>query len=176
MKHFFLQPMLMFLWVLVSCSGSNQKETKNIVQASDTAAVEVSVQFNNAQQTELFKAYEKLKNDLVKSDFEAGKASARVLASVLKDCKDCQTTTATAAKIALVKDIKEQRKSFTSLSNDLITLFKHANLKSGTIYVQHCPMANKGEGGDWLSSEKKIQNPYYGDEMMECGAVIEEIK
>jgi Cu(I)/Ag(I) efflux system membrane fusion protein len=37
-------------------------------------------------------------------------------------------------------------------------------------------MANKGDGGDWLSSVKKIQNPYYGDEMMECGSVVEEIK
>lgn len=176
MKYIFLQPMLMFLWVLVSCSGSNQKETKDIVQTSGTAAVENSVQFNNAQQTEIFKAYEKLKNDLVKSDFEASKASANALASVLKDCKNCQTTIASVEKIALAKNIKEQRTSFTSLSNDLIALFKHANLKSGTIYVQRCPMANKGEGGDWLSSEKKIQNPYYGDEMLECGAVVEEIR
>jgi hypothetical protein len=44
------------------------------------------------------------------------------------------------------------------------------------IYVQHCPMANNGDGGDWLSAENKIQNPYYGSEMMECGAVIAEIK
>jgi len=36
-------------------------------------------------------------------------------------------------------------------------------------------MANNGNGGDWLSSEKKIQNPYYGSDMMECGAVLETI-
>jgi hypothetical protein len=37
-------------------------------------------------------------------------------------------------------------------------------------------MANKGDGGDWLSTEKEIRNPYYGDEMLECGRVAEEIK
>lgn len=81
-----------------------------------------------------------------------------------------------ANKIENSTDIAVQRKEFTALSNDVIALFKHADLKSGTIFVQHCPMANKGEGGDWLSSAQKIQNPYYGSEMMECGAVIEEIK
>jgi Cu(I)/Ag(I) efflux system membrane fusion protein len=62
------------------------------------------------------------------------------------------------------------------LSTDVIALFKHADLKKGSIYVQHCPMANNGDGGDWLATENKIQNPYYGDEMMECGRVLEEIK
>ena len=65
---------------------------------------------------------------------------------------------------------------FTALNTDLIALFKNVELTAGTIFVQHCPMANKGDGGDWLSSVKKIQNPYYGDEMMECGSVVEEIK
>ena len=42
------------------------------------------------------------------------------------------------------------RLSFTYLSADVIAMFKHATLTSGAIYVQHCPMANKGDGGDWL--------------------------
>jgi hypothetical protein len=37
-------------------------------------------------------------------------------------------------------------------------------------------MANDGNGGYWLSSEPQIKNPYYGDEMLECGEVKEEIK
>ena len=55
-------------------------------------------------------------------------------------------------------------------------MFKHASIEKGAIFVEHCPMANNGEGGDWLASEKKINNPYYGKEMLECGSVVEEIK
>lgn len=81
-----------------------------------------------------------------------------------------------AEKIAGTEDIKIQRKEFTALSSDVIALFKHADITQGSIYVQHCPMANNGDGGDWLSSEKKISNPYYGKEMLTCGAVLEVIK
>ncbi|MCY1532448.1 hypothetical protein D9M68_677230 [compost metagenome] len=66
--------------------------------------------------------------------------------------------------------------AFTTLSSDLIALFKNAELQSGTIFIQHCPMANKGDGGDWLSTNRLVENPYYGSQMMNCGSVIEEIK
>ena len=44
-----------------------------------------------------------------------------------------------------------------------------------TFYVQHCPMANDNNGADWLSKEKEIKNPYYGDKMLKCGMVSETI-
>jgi hypothetical protein len=58
----------------------------------------------------------------------------------------------------------------------LITLFKKAEITSGSMFVQYCPMANEGEGGYWLSSETEIRNPYYGDEMLNCGEVKETIE
>jgi Cu(I)/Ag(I) efflux system membrane fusion protein len=36
-------------------------------------------------------------------------------------------------------------------------------------------MANNNNGAIWLSTEKDIKNPYYGDDMLTCGSVIEEI-
>jgi Cu(I)/Ag(I) efflux system membrane fusion protein len=52
------------------------------------------------------------------------------------------------------------------------------NIKSPieTLYVQKCPMANSNKGAVWLSTEKEVKNPYYGDTMLTCGSVIEEIK
>ena len=110
------------------------------------------------------------------SKFDEAKQKAKSLANELKNHSGCETTALIADKIESAKDITTQRKEFTLLSADVIALFKHTTLKNGTIYVQRCPMANNGDGGEWLASEKKIQNPYYGSEMMECGAVIEEIK
>ncbi len=63
----------------------------------------------------------------------------------------------------------------TALSADIIALMKHTDVNSGNLYVQHCPMANEGEGGYWLAAEKEVRNPYYGDEMLNCGAVKETI-
>ncbi|UXX78315.1 efflux RND transporter periplasmic adaptor subunit [Reichenbachiella carrageenanivorans] len=37
------------------------------------------------------------------------------------------------------------------------------------IYVQHCPMAERNKGADWLSLEKEIKNPYFGSSMIRCG-------
>jgi hypothetical protein len=37
-------------------------------------------------------------------------------------------------------------------------------------------MAKNGDGAYWLASEKEIKNPYYGDDMLNCGEVKEEIK
>jgi membrane fusion protein, copper/silver efflux system len=36
---------------------------------------------------------------------------------------------------------------------------------------QHCPMADNDKGADWLSSEKEIMNPYFGESMLRCGEV-----
>ncbi len=45
-----------------------------------------------------------------------------------------------------------------------------------TIFVQHCPMADNNNGADWLSLDKQIRNPYFGDKMLTCGSVTETIK
>lgn len=72
-------------------------------------------------------------------------------------------------------DISHQRQHFELLSNgmyDLITTFD-AGL---VLYRQFCPMYNDGKGAYWLNESKKIQNPYYGSEMPQCGSVKEIIQ
>jgi Cu(I)/Ag(I) efflux system membrane fusion protein len=32
-------------------------------------------------------------------------------------------------------------------------------------------MAFDNAGADWLSNQNPIRNPYFGDEMLECGSV-----
>jgi Cu(I)/Ag(I) efflux system membrane fusion protein len=36
-------------------------------------------------------------------------------------------------------------------------------------------MANNNKGAIWLSAEKNIFNPYFGDSMLRCGSIIEEL-
>jgi Protein of unknown function (DUF3347) len=166
------------LLLVLACNSKTDKS----VDQHDTTGHEVSataptnLSFESDTVQNLYNSYIRLKDALVATKFEDAKLQAKDLAIELKGKLGCENTALIAQNIVNAKDIAVQRKEFTALSTDVIALFKHTELKSGTIYVQRCPMANNGDGGEWLASEKKIQNPYYGDEMMECGAVLEEIK
>jgi hypothetical protein len=166
------------LVILFSCSNTDQKGTADTSDTSKTEVVDTlgSVELKDPQLQSIYDDYINLKNALVETKYDESKTLASTLQTSLAAYKGCEHTAKVAGNIAGAKDIAEQRKQFTQVSADLIAVFKQADLSSGSIYVQHCPMANNGDGGDWLSSAKKIQNPYYGDEMMECGAVLEEIK
>ncbi|HSP82891.1 MAG TPA: efflux RND transporter periplasmic adaptor subunit, partial [Gillisia sp.] len=69
--------------------------------------------------------------------------------------------------------IEGMRERFIDLSTTMIGLVKTFGLTNGSLYVQHCPMADNDKGADWLSRSKEIQNPYYGASMLRCGEVTE---
>ena len=72
-------------------------------------------------------------------------------------------------------DLKTQRKHFIELSRAMITLVETFQSPGGRLFVQFCPMANNDQGAFWLSSQEEIRNPYYGDMMLTCGEVRNEI-
>lgn len=77
-----------------------------------------------------------------------------------------------ASTIAETNDLGKQRVSFASLSNQMIVLAKAVSLSDKEVYVDYCPMKK----ASWLSLEKPIKNPYYGNAMLTCGSVKETIK
>jgi hypothetical protein len=72
-------------------------------------------------------------------------------------------------------NIAHQREHFDLLSKDMVDLVK-AIKPARTLYLDYCPMYNDNKGAVWLSETKEIQNPYYGNKMITCGTVKEEIK
>lgn len=165
------------LTALMACNQAEKKSTEtNDSTKTDSVSVKNEVSIKDERKLAIFTQYVDLKNALVKSDAEGAKKTAAVLKNSLAAYEGCEPTAEIAEKIASSNNLVAQRKDFTVLSADLIALLKNAEIEKGTIYVQHCPMANKGNGGDWLSTEKEIKNPYYGNEMLECGRVAEEIK
>ncbi|MFX0555531.1 efflux RND transporter periplasmic adaptor subunit [Maribacter sp. CXY002] len=76
-------------------------------------------------------------------------------------------------KISIEKDLLLQRDDFVILNENLVPIVFNIGKLEGTVFVQKCPMANSNRGAFWLSSEKEIRNPYYGDQMMTCGSVID---
>lgn len=80
-----------------------------------------------------------------------------------------------AGKIAASDNIETQRAHFSTLSNHAYGLAKTFGA-GRTIYHDHCPMAFDNKGAMWLSENKEISNPYFGEKMMTCGSVEEVIE
>lgn len=154
-------------------SGSNKESAHTDSVKVQTTEKPADLKDENTQQ--VYNDYLKLKDVLVASDAAAAQSAGKELAVSLAKIEGCENTSSIATKISASKDLKEQRVQFTALSSDIIALMKHTDINSGKLFVQHCPMANDGEGGYWLSSESEIRNPYYGDEMLNCGSVKETI-
>lgn len=74
------------------------------------------------------------------------------------------------------KDYEERRENFIFLSEAMIKTLAAFGLKDREVYVDYCPMADSDKGAYWLSLEKNIKNPYFGDAMLTCGEVVEQIK
>lgn len=168
--------MVLLLMFAACTNAQNPIQEQRASNASTTTASSAGVQLEDPKVQGIYENYLILKDALVSARPEDAKDAASALHQDLAAYDGCENTALIAKKISESKDLVGQRKEFTSLSSDVIALFTHATIKNGTIYIEHCPMANKGKGGSWLSSEKKIQNPYYGDEMMECGEVTKELK
>ena len=124
-------------------------------------------------------AYYGVKDALVATDAAKAKIQATTLSSALGKFdaaklsaagKKALTTAKTqATALSKTADVNEQREHFKMLSTSIITLAKAAKLAKA--YVQFCPMVN----ASWLSNSRDVRNPYYGDKMLKCGSVKEEI-
>lgn len=138
---------------------------------------------NNSPLASLLSSYFDIKNALVNSDGAVAAARAKELLTAI-DAVDVKTLTAadaqgftplkdkltTAARgIAGAKDIAAQRASFAKLSADFYTLGKNVKISGQPVYYTYCPMTKNY----WLSSDKEIKNPYFGNQMLTCGTVKE---
>jgi hypothetical protein len=131
-------------------------------------------------------AYYKLKNELVAGNSSTTATAAAELKSAIEAVNNSNASVAEikafepvkqklqtdAAFIAAANDISKQRELFSSLSNNMISVAKAITLSDKEIYIDYCPMKK----ASWLSADKPIRNPYYGNKMLTCGNVKETIK
>jgi protein SCO1/2 len=73
-----------------------------------------------------------------------------------------------AGKFQQTVDLKSARAVFGKLGDALMIYAKELNANVGDgVKVAYCPMAQKY----WLQKGEKIQNPFYGKEMSDCGRI-----
>lgn len=119
-----------------------------------------------------------LKDALVNSDTKAAhQASNNLLKSIrnteeLKDVSALKALETTTQNFIKAETLAQQRSAFVGLSKNLIKISKGFSSQNTTYYIQECPMANNNNGAQWLALEKGIKNPYFGEEMLDCGSVI----
>lgn len=76
--------------------------------------------------------------------------------------------------IVEVSNIEEQRNHFKYLSSHLSIAIQLYGVNE-KVYNQFCPMASNNKGAYWLSKEEQILNPYFGEDMLKCGEIIQTI-
>ncbi len=182
MKH--LMKMLlpvMAIFLLTAC-GSNEKANENLEGTPVASKEEMPAKqngkaiINNGDLNAVYEQYAKLTDAFTKEDVANAKLAANAIEVGAKELDGGQAIASSAATIVASGDIETQRTAYLKMSNDLIALVKSSGMKEGELYVEHCPMAFNNAGGSWISSNKEIRNPYFGDKMMTCGEVTETIK
>jgi hypothetical protein len=146
------------------------------IMAQPGSAAKSDITFKDMKIEKAYKDYLQLKDALVASKTEGAKEAAVKLKTSLGSIKNSRDAVNEATKIARASTIEEIRKSFASLSNEMTLLVKAEHLSKGILYLEYCPMANNNTGAYWLSNEKEIKNPYFGDKMLRCGSVKETIQ
>jgi len=140
----------------------------------------------NQKLKEALKVYFDFKDELVASNSNKSIIFAeklnKVLVSVDQTGMDnnlqgnIKSAIASLVIIEKSKDLEKNRLEFKNLSKAIIFVSSQITDYGNPIYIQHCPMADNNTGGDWLSLDKAIKNPYFGDKMLTCGSVVKVIK
>ena len=124
----------------------------------------------------VYDQYKQLTTSLINGDVAKVKIASNALEAGATQMKGGNEIATAASKITSASELEAQRKHYASLSNALIQLIKNAGVENGELYLDYCPMALNDKGAYWLSSEKEIRNPYFGNEMLTCGEIKETIK
>ncbi len=149
----------------------------------------ISEEFKS-QLTEVYNAYIVMKDAFIKTDVKLSTEKAQSLKqainipdmSLLKGdahllwMEKINEMKSLINNILSQKDIEKQRFEFSKLSLVFYETVKKFGLVNKTVYYQFCPMANENGGAYWLSDDKEVLNPYFGDMMLNCGEVRETIK
>lgn len=155
-----------------------------VIKTPDYKAAGAPVKASLAQ---LLADYLKVTEALTASDLNAAKKQAQAVAAAAQQvpvaslageqqafaAEKLEEIGNSAGKMAAADKIEQVRENLELLSEATFSLTKAFGVTDQKLYYQHCPMANDNQGGYWLSASKEIRNPYFGEEMLECGSTEE---
>lgn len=187
------------IMIFSGCSApkkeSAEEQKHEMSSEEDILAEPTAPQFQTTvpfriQLNELFSSYVEMNQALVKSDLKGAQVAgskilnglnsideSQISGAALMDWSNYSETMANELlKLSGVSDLAAARSLLPALTETMYKIIKAYGLNGVTAYYAYCPMAFNNKGGYWLSDEKKIQNPYFGDAMLECGRLSEQLK
>ena len=185
-------PFILLLCSLISChqTTDEQKDTEThehlkLSEEKSGAGTTESPQedipgetnISEALANKLLSSYLVMKEALVEADLDMVSAQASDMQAMLKNKELDEIGEGMADQLFLIgkeDDLEEMREEFEELSVHMYHLAKLVQ-SDQQLYWQHCPMAFGGEGANWLSKDKQIRNPYFGDKMLKCGKTVERL-
>ena len=172
------------------CKYERRKTTATTVMPKNEAVVKDTIQKEATNPLlEVYSAYFGLKDALIANDGVTASNKAKELFKAIDKVpmdkmaaeqhtvwmKYMTKLSYDAEHIKGVTETEHQREHFSSLSKNMFEVMKVIK-PSYPVYYDHCPMYNDGKGGDWISKESAIKNPFYGSQMLSCGKTVETIK
>lgn len=83
-----------------------------------------------------------------------------------------QSIQSAAGRFEQAVDLKAARAAMGELGDAILIYAKETNARVGDeVKVAYCPMMQKY----WLQKGEKIQNPFFGKEMSDCGRIVPDI-
>lgn len=173
----------------ISCKDNKKdgSQAEMEQEMNSTTNVEMDSNAQSSQSKQVLADYMALKDALVATDEKAAADAGKKLENTLEsfnvgnyaseeqeELKDIIEVAAEHAEHISRSDIAHQREHFEMLTKDITDMIAITGTET-TLYQQYCPMYANDKGGAWLSMEKEIKNPYFGDIMMSCGEVQKEI-
>ncbi len=174
---------------IVSCSNDDAKQVT--VEPQKALGQSVNSDSFNVSFNAVLSSYYELKNAFIKEDINViNKVSNTLITNTaalkLTELKADSLIVNTAKQYTqnlqdelsgLVKetDLENKRQSFQIVTNDVYDLIRTVKYDRAKVYLQHCPMAFKNKGADWLSNSSEIENPYLPKMMLDCGVIKDSV-
>lgn len=192
MKHLFVGLLASSVLALTACNGTSEKKSESDVHTSHETAVsnESNAASDQGTFSELFSHYQHLTFALSSDD---DKEAANAAKGMLEALPKINTKGFSTAQKSIFDDIAadilehsehigdnigniaHQREHLVLLSKDFYDIAKEFGTEK-SMYKVFCSMYDDDKGAYWLSDSKEVKNPYYGEMMLTCGEVQEELK
>lgn len=175
--------------IFASCGGGPKSEEHNHEGHDHSANNHKEMEEHEMTSSTFIDAYLSVKQGLVDDDGDAtAKAALTLIASLENVSQEGLSAEEVEEVSEIFESIKENAEHVSDNSSEIAHQREHLVILSrdvkdliaivGTdkkLYQDFCPMY-KDDGAMWLSDKEEIENPYYGESMLSCGSIQEELE